>query len=43
VLALDGFRFPAATRRDSTDEILADIRAFYGKYTDVGRDETVMQ
>lgn len=33
----DGVRFsPSATRRDWTEEIMADIRALYGKYTDKG-------
>ena len=34
-LVPDGFRFsPATTRRDWTNEILAEIRAFYGEFTD---------
>ena len=38
VLLPDGIRFsPAATRRDWTDEVLARIRSFYGRFTDVGR------
>ena len=37
VLLPDGVRFsPAATRRDWTDEILARIRGFYGRFTDAG-------
>ena len=35
VLLPDGFRFsPATTRRDWTEEILADIRAIYHRYAD---------
>ena len=35
VLLADGFRFsPEATRRDWTDETLAEIRGFYGKFAD---------
>ena len=35
VLLPDGFRFsPQATRRDWTDEILAEIRGLYGKFVD---------
>ena len=35
VLLKDGFRFsPEATRRDWTDEILAEIRGLYGEFTD---------
>ena len=35
VLLPDGFRFsPHATRRDWTDEILAEIRGFYGQFAD---------
>ena len=37
VLLPDGIRFsPSATRRDWTDEVLARIRGFYGRYTDGG-------
>lgn len=37
VLLPDGLRFsPSATRRDWTNEILADIRATYNRYTDAG-------
>ena len=36
VLLPDGFRFSLQkTRRDWTDEILAEIRRFYGRYTEV--------
>jgi hypothetical protein len=36
VLLPDGFRFsPATTRRDWTDEILAELRRFYAEYTTV--------
>ena len=36
VLLPDGFRFSLEkTRRDWTDEILAEIRRFYGRYTEV--------
>ena len=36
VLLPDGFRFSLQkTRRDWTDEILAEIRQFYGRYTEV--------
>jgi len=35
VLLPDGFRFsPAVTPRDWTEEVLAEIRTLYGKYTD---------
>ena len=35
VMLPDGFRFsPNATRRDWTDEILAEIRGFYGEFAD---------
>src|SRR5262245_40210671 len=35
VLLPDGFRFsPAVTRRDWTEELLAEIRKLYGRYTD---------
>ena len=35
VLLPEGFRFsPQATRRDWTDEMLAEIRRFYGEYAD---------
>ncbi len=35
VLLPDGIRFaPGATRRDWTDEILAQIRSFYGRFTE---------
>ena len=38
VLLPDGFRFsPNTTRRDWTDESLAKIRTFYGKFSDVER------
>ncbi len=38
VLLPDGFRFaPATTRRDWTDEILAELRAFYRQHTPDGR------
>ena len=37
VLLPDGIRFsPGATRRDWTDEMLARIRSFYGRFTDSG-------
>jgi mono/diheme cytochrome c family protein len=37
VLLPDGFRFsPARTRRDWTDEALAQLRAFYGQYSPDG-------
>ena len=36
VLLPDGFRFsPHTTRRDWTDEILAEIRGFYGEFADI--------
>src|SRR5262249_44880565 len=38
VLLPDGFRFsPATTRRDWTDEVVAELRAFYGQYTGDGK------
>ena len=44
VLLPDGIRFsPATTRRDWTQETLAQIRAFYGGFTGVGGVETVTQ
>ena len=44
VLLPDGIRFsPGASRRDWTDAILAEIRAFYQKFTEAGGSETVMQ
>ena len=37
VLLPDGFRFsPGTTRRDWTDEMLAQIRGFYREFTDAG-------
>jgi hypothetical protein len=37
MLLPDGFRFsPSTTRRDGTNEILAQIRDFYRQYTDAG-------
>jgi Protein of unknown function (DUF1592)/Protein of unknown function (DUF1588)/Protein of unknown function (DUF1587)/Protein of unknown function (DUF1585)/Protein of unknown function (DUF1595)/Planctomycete cytochrome C len=37
VLLPDGIRFsPSATRRDWTDEVLAKIRTFYGRFSDAG-------
>ena len=37
VLLPDGIRFsPGATRRDWTDETLAQIRSFYGRFTETG-------
>ncbi|HEX2476119.1 MAG TPA: DUF1592 domain-containing protein [Lacipirellulaceae bacterium] len=42
VLLPDGFRFsPHATARDWTDEKLAQIREFYGRFTDAGGGSTV--
>jgi len=42
VLLPDGLRFsPATTRRDWTEEILAQIRAFYREFTDAGGGEKV--
>ena len=39
VLLPDGIRFsPTKTRRDWTDESLAKLRAFYGEYTNDGKD-----
>src|SRR4029077_19567753 len=44
VLLPDGIRFaPGTSRRDWTDAVLTDIRAFYSKYTEAGGSETVMQ
>lgn len=44
VLLPDGIRFsPASSRRDWTDEILAEIRAFYQIFTEPGGTETVTQ
>jgi hypothetical protein len=44
VLLPDGIRFsPSTTRRDWTDEILAQIRDFYRGFTDEGGSETVTQ
>ena len=44
VLLPDGFRFsPFSTRRDWTNEILAEIRDFYRRYSTVGGAETVVQ
>jgi hypothetical protein len=38
VLLPDGFRFsPATTRRDWTDEVLAELRTFYGQYAPDGK------
>ncbi len=38
VLLPDGFRFsPSATRRDWTDEVLAELKAFYSRYTPDGK------
>jgi hypothetical protein len=38
VLLPDGFRFsPATTRRDWTDEVLAELRTFYGQYAGDGK------
>ena len=34
VLLPDGFRFSEKSTRDWTDEIVADIRRLYGRYTD---------
>ena len=37
VLLPDGIRFsPSTTRRDWTEEVLAKIRSFYGRFTDAG-------
>ena len=42
VLLPDGFRFsPHTTRRDWTNETLADIRQFYAAFTDSGGGDTV--
>ncbi len=44
VLLSDGFRFsPYDTRRDWTNEILAEIRDFYRRYSVVGGADTVVQ
>ncbi len=45
VLLPDGFRFsPAATRRDWSEELLSQIRAFYREYTDPrGGDKVNLQ
>ena len=44
VLLPDGLRFsPSTTRRDWTEEILAEIRGFYAGFTDAGVAETVTQ
>jgi len=44
VLLPDGIRFSAmSSRRDWTNEILADIRKFYGAFTEAGGAETVTQ
>ncbi len=44
VLLPDGLRFSAsASRSDWTNETLAQIRAFYGRYTEAGGAETVTQ
>jgi hypothetical protein len=44
VLLPNGFRFsPHATSRDWTDDILAQIRAFYGRFTEAGGDHLVTQ
>ena len=44
VLLPDGIRFSSSTSRsDWTNETLAEIRAFYAQYTDVGGEETVKQ
>jgi hypothetical protein len=38
VLLPDGFRFsPAMTRRDWTDQVLAELRTFYGQYAGDGK------
>src|SRR6185503_13622146 len=40
----DGFRFsPATTRRDWTEETLAEIRGLYRTFTEAGGAETVTQ
>jgi len=44
VLLPDGLRFSSGTtRRDWTEEILAEIRAFYANFTESGGAETVTQ
>lgn len=44
VLLPDGIRFsPMSSRRDWTNEILADIRKFYAAFTEAGGAETVTQ
>ena len=44
VLLPDGFRFsPSPNRRDWTEEILTEIRAFYSRFTSVGGSDTVTQ
>ena len=45
VLLPDGFRFsPGTTRRDWTDELVAQIRAFYRKFSDArGSDQVNLQ
>ena len=44
VLLPDGIRFsPFSTRRDWTEEILAEIRSFYQSFTEAGGAETVTQ
>ncbi|NOS71244.1 MAG: DUF1592 domain-containing protein [Verrucomicrobia bacterium] len=44
VLLPDGLRFSSGTtRRDWTEELLAEIRGFYSKFTEVGGAETVTQ
>ncbi len=44
VLLPAGLRFsPGTTRRDWTEEILAEIRGFYAAFTEVGGAETVTQ
>ena len=44
VLLPDGLRFSSGTtRRDWTEEILAEIRSFYANFTEVGGAETVTQ
>jgi hypothetical protein len=44
MLLPDGIRFtPFTTRRDWTDQILAEIRAFYGVFAEAGGSDTVTQ
>jgi hypothetical protein len=44
VLLPDGIRFSEGiSRRDSTNEMLAEIRAFYARFTEVGGEERVKQ